>query len=781
VALSGALIWRISIVTEGTVKLDFDDLYVGQIQEVVIEGKKVSMPNGYGTLTSESGGHKFRGEFENRLRQGNGILETAQFKLYSSWNLNRPATSRARIEYLATGDTYMGHLAAETKPHHDHSTSTNKSKFTQWLRSTEFLRELWGEMIYGNGDAYYGQWHHNDRHGFGVQVYRDGSRYCGNWSKGQRNGMGVMLYQNGVMYEGQWRKDERETGALLCPSGLDMRATWKSQDGGGAFKAVICGEQRTMAGIAMGHAMDIKQPMKRVSGCAVPNTWQSLLDLHRALIDTEKLKVSATYHKLASEMKGAEAVKTFLRTFLQETVSSQARHPLAAAAAIFKRVFFFLYGTCGSAREIAAGTQTVKQRNSLSWCSLKKHHGGCYHRSRGLIQPYHAHCAIDDVLSFSEEALSIIRELLGPAMSKLIDDHHLTPFLSSAFLDFFLPEIFTPLFNVYQQVYREEELLMQRTYRRLANVTLDDLGVSYARSAVEETLFSPYSDPISILQTIDTSCNTLGSLCRAVTDWSIEIERQSRTYQIKVHSAQDFERITAAYVTSGSFAGSVKGDPAGADDLFPIALYTFLAAKVPHVVSVAAFLSDMSAEENYYDAHGSHSFSLAMLNACISHAGELYKDLRENQVMVPTSLFHQRVRQSYFPLKNDVRSSADLDWVVTVLNDVAAASSSCKSVKCGVQWRQVNPQGEVVLRSLNIQVFHPECTGGVELSPSEDSLSPKTEEQASLLESSHGSAHEKLFEERVDPMQAVVVIPQPRYPNFLYREVADHFFMTLHQ
>ncbi|KAL8846715.1 MAG: hypothetical protein Q9221_008219 [Calogaya cf. arnoldii] len=67
-----------------------------------------------------------------------------------------------------------------------------------------------GTKIYGNGDAYVGNWVSNKKCGYGTMAYSSGDTYVGNWEHDEPDGEGKMVYgktQN--VYVGGWKKGRR--------------------------------------------------------------------------------------------------------------------------------------------------------------------------------------------------------------------------------------------------------------------------------------------------------------------------------------------------------------------------------------------------------------------------------------------------------------------------------------------------------------------------------------------------------------------------------------------
>lgn len=92
-------------------------------------------------------------------------------------------------------------------------------------RLTEIEEE--GEYEFKNGSVYKGQWHGNQRHGYGSQKWPDGAKYEGEWKDNQAHGKGTFYHVDGDMYEGDWRHDKANGyGIYLHANGARYEGNW---------------------------------------------------------------------------------------------------------------------------------------------------------------------------------------------------------------------------------------------------------------------------------------------------------------------------------------------------------------------------------------------------------------------------------------------------------------------------------------------------------------------------------------------------------------------------
>lgn len=94
------------------------------------------------------------------------------------------------------------------------------------------------EIIYKNGDAYYGEVKGNKPNGKGKMFYVNGNTYEGAWIKGIKEGEGKMTFADGLVYEGSWREDSMNgRGRYTRPDGSYCEGEFSNNTflGGTAF------------------------------------------------------------------------------------------------------------------------------------------------------------------------------------------------------------------------------------------------------------------------------------------------------------------------------------------------------------------------------------------------------------------------------------------------------------------------------------------------------------------------------------------------------------------
>jgi len=75
------------------------------------------------------------------------------------------------------------------------------------LNEVEFDNLNYEEIVFDNGDTYYGEIQNGDLHGYGVYTWVDGDEYIGNYINGKRHGYGEYNWPDGGKYSGNWVED----------------------------------------------------------------------------------------------------------------------------------------------------------------------------------------------------------------------------------------------------------------------------------------------------------------------------------------------------------------------------------------------------------------------------------------------------------------------------------------------------------------------------------------------------------------------------------------------
>ena len=109
--------------------------------------------------------------------------------------------------------------------------------------------EFQGNVYHGSGTLfvrrgkkrvkqYVGNWAYGKMNGFGTYFYESGEVYKGNWEDNKRSGQGRLEYPNGDYYEGEWLNDlQRGFGTLYLANGNVFEGLFRDgmKDGPGRF------------------------------------------------------------------------------------------------------------------------------------------------------------------------------------------------------------------------------------------------------------------------------------------------------------------------------------------------------------------------------------------------------------------------------------------------------------------------------------------------------------------------------------------------------------------
>lgn len=109
--------------------------------------------------------------------------------------------------FWGNGDVYMGNFAND-------------------------MREGHGTLIFaaessGDGGEYVGEWHRNLMHGSGTWRYPNGEMYVGEYKAGKREGEGRFYHANGDLYVGSWLNNQMHGfGRYYFANGLHFEGTF---------------------------------------------------------------------------------------------------------------------------------------------------------------------------------------------------------------------------------------------------------------------------------------------------------------------------------------------------------------------------------------------------------------------------------------------------------------------------------------------------------------------------------------------------------------------------
>lgn len=139
-----------------------------------------------------------------------------------------------------SGAVYRGEWHNDEKCGFGTQTNTGGSKY-----DGEFHANLYhgsGTLFVRRGNKrvkqYVGNWTYGKMNGFGTYFYENGDIYKGNWQDNKRLGQGKLEYLNGDYYEGEWANDlQRGFGTLYLANGNVFEGLFRDglKDGPGRF------------------------------------------------------------------------------------------------------------------------------------------------------------------------------------------------------------------------------------------------------------------------------------------------------------------------------------------------------------------------------------------------------------------------------------------------------------------------------------------------------------------------------------------------------------------
>lgn len=538
------------------------------------------VPHGNGTLQSTSGKHCYVGGFVHRERDGDGKLLTDKTVLWCKWTANRPDfAASARLD-TTSGDKYHGYLVARTDmdivQRLTKSASVPMSKFSVWVNATKFTKERWGELVGANSVRFFGQWVNDVRNGFGCMLLPSGDRYVGMFQDDMYHGAGVLFSKSSSTTSGSEGSPSKGGSSrslfaalhssfasgcssaagrprwspvvesILSPAGATAsqyavvydgvwsRGTFESLDAQVTFPCGtrVRGSWRSLTSVAEGGVNCPRKPrMFEDSGEAdftkrwtETFQWESLLcgssesSKHRSHYGARSIR-----SRLLKARDRTGAVAQLSRFLKEDTL-------VLNAIKVFRRCFYFFYGTCGSSSEIGGGLAG----NTLGWCSFRGASGGCIHRGRGRpIQPSDIDAALGDIFSMVSSIQRWTVEILGDTAVDHARELEAEGVIVRLALDAALAEVYPVLLNLYVQAYKVQEENLRCAVSRLRGTTLDDLGVVFGRHESDK-LFDPYADASRSLGEL-SRCRCLTDMIRTLVMWSKEIDTSTKLAQVSLH------------------------------------------------------------------------------------------------------------------------------------------------------------------------------------------------------------------------------------------------------
>nr|CCC89720.1 conserved hypothetical protein [Trypanosoma congolense IL3000] len=678
--MSGGRKWKV-------LNVDFGDKYFG---EVLLSGS-MEVPHGSGRLFSQEGKHFYDGNFVNRNRDGNGMLNTERYTLWCKWKMNRPdLTNPARVEY-PDGTKYCGFLSSHQSSSPGSSiTSAQRSrlsKFSIWVHSLVLVRERWGEIVHSSGDRYLGQWKNDMPSGFGCYMTKAGDRYVGLFQKGKFHDTGTLFLRTseldkervklpdgvGFLFQQDQPADQQEDAAEVASEKIKtrFRSCFGDSCAGDVAECTVGGSGRQgRPGGWNGIAFDGVWEMGRFlgeghvtlpCGSRVTAEWKSLLCPTKGRVfvtsldkrcsgqkdmntrnwlqcfhwepllsgSTEDVK-EQRYAACASyreRLKGSSSDDE-VQSVLADFCNSE--DSLRNALKVFRRCFYFLHGTCGRSSEIGSGWGSTV----LGWCNICNAYGGCIHHVRGRrISVSDVELALTDIISFVRSAERWVVEMLG---SVSVASRSCSLFVTRRLLDLVLRDVHSVLFNLYVYAYNVEDAALTEALERVRQrTTLDDLGVNFARMQRSEKLFDPYADAVNRIERLGRGVWTYGTKLKVLGQWSMEIDLSIRLSRVNV----DDEPLALL------MSRDAQPSPGSADDLIPIHQYVLMKARLNHLYVHTKLLVDFSSEDIFMEFTSHENFFVITFQACTLILSNLHPLLRdESNVLAPPTLFEERLR-----------------------------------------------------------------------------------------------------------------------------------------
>ncbi|KAG5477110.1 hypothetical protein LSCM1_05452 [Leishmania martiniquensis] len=655
--------------------LELGDSYDGAVE--VRHG--VVLPHGHGVWRSWDGQVWFEGHFVQRWRDGYGRLHTPQFTLWARWRMDRPdLSSSTRVDY-PNGDRYCGFV--ELKAKRTPPTST-RSKFSAWAASVQPSRHRWGELVTSSGDRYVGEWAENEREGFGCYLWASGSRYTGRFRRGQFHDTGTLFVcpaevegcLSRLTSDGGWGCVGREGASLAERHALFEAARWPPASRPGWDGVVLDVVWRDGKCIGEGH---VTLP----SGIRISADWRtassptdgelvlpSLTPQARTDAEVYEWRESFQWESLLNNTdaearrvayEGADRLRVgiqqsnsteYVRSCVLELLNSHK--VVRTALHVFRRCFYCLYGTCGVDTEVGAGGYS----NPLGWCTLRNAYGGCIHPAIGRrISAADLDLALRDIASLARSAVRWVLDMVGAEHQSKVLDCGGEALVGRWVADRVFQHCYPVLLNLYSQVYRAEETALATSIARLRDaITLDDIGVVFARQSVsQEKLFDPYTDAVHCIEKLNLEAQTLTQLLKLLVQWSREIDLSTRLTQACTDGRQKHSKSTLG----------------SADDLLPIHQYVLSQSRFRRLYAVTKLLCDFAAEPLFMEATSQEAFGVTTLQVCVLTLLRLHPWERDaSNILVPFSVALDGVREAV-----QRRTSIAL-WVHDACNNASSAA-----------------------------------------------------------------------------------------------------------
>jgi len=648
------------------------------------------IPNGFGELHSENGGHTYTGYFKDGTRDGQGHLVIGRYMIWGFWKENRiDINSSVRFDSLETLVKYRGFVRVVT----DKSVRADPSKlstFSIYVAQTSFIREGWGEAVYPDGRHVFGRWENDELCGFGTQITpNDGERYIGMFHNSKFHGFGVLFLPSGAICEGDWLNGtfKNTAGAITIPNRCVLTGQFTER---AAFGKVSL----TLLDAANHSREDVDTGLSFVTRAQYESLffWATNPQILREEAIQLAVPILAMIENLEDDnpMTAVATVEKEIRLKLSKT------RRFDNALRVAQRVIFFQYGSCGSPSHVRSGcgratlgiltnhfvnnnnnnnsnnkdgsskdnknnkkdssktttgnnnnntTKPLLASDAIGWCETQKT-GGCIHTGSGTpINSNTAKQLFDDMLSFSASCrkywatlLQIGRQIREANQHKssssashheqnnsseyyddgddqVVTETEVLNAVSRASFDAIYGACRKLTKNVFNHAFYYEQTAAEAALERLRDVTLNDVGINFARQS-DDGLFDIYADATRTLEQSFAS-NVPTDILHGLHKWSQCIDSATRESQ--------------------AVAGS-------ADDLIPIHQFVLLRAKIPQLVPMTKLVSWLGEQPCFVEPTSAESFCLTTLQACVAMLHDLRANIRDTDgVLQSPSALEARV------------------------------------------------------------------------------------------------------------------------------------------
>ncbi|CCW64303.1 unnamed protein product [Phytomonas sp. EM1] len=636
--------------------------------EVIIRNG-IPVPHGHGVLTSACGGHSYVGGFIHHRRDGYGKLISSHFVLWCQWRMDYPDLNNCtRLDY-PNGDRYSGFLeVSKDSLFSPYTKSSHKtSRFSMWAQSCAFLRSRWGELVTADGERYFGEWKQDTPHGFGCYITREGDRYVGKFISGKFHDTGTLFSGtfgaegcvplSGVRFKVGGGKGA-PSPAVTSPNHLSTSQSGVALHSTFIFDGVwnqgqFCGEGhitlpnwtrvtaewRGPARSYYGEVVVSQSSSKRdtvLPDVGAVHTWRECFHWEFLLCGaSEEIRVSereasAALRERFASSNTVEEQHSVIVEFLNNSVLVQN------AVRVFRRCFYFFFGTCGRSGEIGAGLEN----NSLGWCCVRNAFWGCIHSSRGRpITAVDLELALLDIFSLTRSLQRWVHEALWEEQSSRLAGGGADTVIGRWLVDVVFQSVDGPLINLYAHVYSDECLNLDKQIGHMrGKVTLDDMGAKFARRFSEERLFDPYADAVHCINQLGLPGQTLTAKLNILMQWSSNINLSTRLAQIR---AEEGMRGTLDSLMEDV---SQEYQLGSTDDLLPIYQYVISQCSVRNLYAHVKMLADFSNQESFIDLSSQDNFRVTTFLICAITLIRLGQSIRDDHnVLVPASVRIERM------------------------------------------------------------------------------------------------------------------------------------------